>query len=206
MKRSMSAVVAAVVLAGCSTSTPVNVTVPEVSHQQAQNQALQSQREAAGIPDCPTSDLKATAKANGLPAVTLDCLGSTSQVNLAGLALGKPMLINFWAQWCDGCRVEGPTLGQTYAKAKASGKLAMLGVLEVDPLPDAAIDLAKADGTTYPMVVDPMGELRVPLKVTALPQTLFIDAKGTIVHRELGAIASQARMAQLLKQYLGVTL
>ena len=39
------------------------------------------------------------ARSDGLPDLTLDCLGGDSTVRLAGLR-GKPMLVNVWAQWC----------------------------------------------------------------------------------------------------------
>lgn len=46
---------------------------------------LRDMKAEAGIADCPASDADASAVQDGLPDVTLPCLGGGRDVNLAGL-------------------------------------------------------------------------------------------------------------------------
>jgi len=199
-----AAVAAVVLLAGCGQAKPLNVQAAGGSASAAPS--LLDQREAAGIAPCPANDASARPVDGGLPATVFDCLGGDSKVNLAGLPTGKPIVLNFWAQWCGPCRLEGPVLGQVYAKAKAKGTVTMLGVMEVEPAPDAAIELARQDGMLYPMMVDPDGAARTALKVTALPQTLFIDAHGKVVKRVVAPFDSAQQLEATIKQVFGVSL
>ena len=206
MRRTVTAALAAtLVLVGCGQAKPLDVRASGTSGPVA-GTSLLDQRRAAGIAACPATDLAAKQIAGGLPATVFDCLGGDSKVNLAGLRTGKPIVLNFWAQWCGPCRIEAPVLGKVYAKAKAKGTVTMLGVMEVEPQPGAAIELAKQDGMLYPMLVDPDGKARVDLKVTALPQTLFIDAHGKVVKRVVAAFETTQELETTIEQTLGVSL
>src|SRR5712691_6732464 len=35
---------------------------------------------------------------------------------------GKPVVLNFWASWCDPCKEESPLLESAWKQAKAQGK------------------------------------------------------------------------------------
>ena len=43
-----------------------------------------------------------------------------SEINLPSLR-GTPLLINFWATWCEPCRIEMPVLQRFYETHRASG-------------------------------------------------------------------------------------
>ncbi len=199
----VAAVAAALALSGCGQNAPTPAST-STAGQTSAGPSLLDLRKAAGIAACPATDLAAKATGNGLPATVFDCLGGDSSVNLAGLPKGTPIVLNFWAQWCGPCRQEGPILGQVYAKAK--GKVRMLGVMEVDPQPGAAIQLAQHDGMLYPMMVDPDGKARTALRVTALPQTLFIDAHGVVVKRVVAAFDSAQQLESTIQKTFGISL
>ena len=201
----VAALAGLLVLAGCGQAKPLNMQASGPATTAAETSLL-AQRKAAGIPACPASDPSAQPVAGGLPATVFDCLGGDSTVNLAGLHTGKPIVLNFWAQWCGPCRLEGPVLGKVYAKAKAKGSVTMLGMMEVEPAPDAAIELARQDGMLYPMMVDPEGKARTALKVTALPQTLFISADGTVVKRVVAPFESTQQLESTIQQVFGISL
>ncbi|HET9128266.1 MAG TPA: TlpA disulfide reductase family protein [Propionibacteriaceae bacterium] len=208
MRRRLAAIAMAglLVLAGCGQDRPLSVQAGGGPASASVGPSLLAQRKAAGIPACPATNVSATQVAGGLPATVLDCVGGDSRVNLAGLPTGTPIVLNFWAQWCGPCRLEGPVLGTVYAKAKAKGTVRMLGVMEVEPAPDAAIALARQDGMLYPMMVDPTGKARTALKVTALPQTLFIDAQGRVVKRVIAPFDSAQQLESTIRQVFGVSL
>src|SRR5262249_36397 len=151
------------------------------------------------IPDCPTTTSGSVD--GGMPAVRLPCLGGGRPVDVAGLR--GPMIVNFWASWCGSCRDEMPALA-AYAKSQSSVKV--LGVDFLDPQPAAALGLAKQSNVAYPLVTDPKGALdrRSPLPhISAMPMTVFLDAKGTIAHIEAKAYTSEHDVRAAAQKYLG---
>lgn len=200
--RGRSALIAAALglalLAGCA-SPQDDTPAPSV----AVDAALVTQREQAGIEDCPLTPASAEPVPGGLPDLLLGCLGSGRQVNLAGLR-GSPMVINFWAQWCGPCRAEAPSLAQ-FAQ-RAHGKVAVLGVDYSDPDPSLALAFAQQSGWTYPHVTDPLRQTAGPIRFTGIPVTIFVDAQGRIVYRTVGAVASVDQLVEATHTYLGVDL
>jgi thiol-disulfide isomerase/thioredoxin len=162
---------------------------------------LAAAKKQAGIEDCPTSDGTAVAK-DALPDVTLDCLGGGAPVRLSGLA-GTPTVINLWASWCAPCREELPLLAKAH---RAYGdKLRIIGVDFDDSAPDAALELAEQSGVTYPLLSDPDSDTKASLKVIGLPQTVFVDAQGTMVATERVAFRSYADLTAAIEKHLGVS-
>jgi cytochrome c biogenesis protein CcmG/thiol:disulfide interchange protein DsbE len=164
---------------------------------------LTVQKKAAGIADCPTPDPSVPAVGNGLPDITLPCLGGGRSVRLAGLR-GQPMIINVGAQWCYPCRQEAP-----YLSAVAAGRPAgvmILGIDFADPRPDLAIEFAQLSGWKYPQLQDLDKSLSASLQVSAPPQTILVDADGEVAYRHAGPLSSAAELRSLAKQHLGVDL
>jgi thiol-disulfide isomerase/thioredoxin len=165
---------------------------------------LAALKKAAGIEDCPTSDPDVAAVDGGLPDLTVPCLGGGPHVRLAGLR-GAPMLINVWAQWCPPCREEAPYLAEVAGTDPR--ELLILGIDYADPRPDYAIEFAQISDWRYPQLVDPDQTLAAPLRLSAgPPQTLFVDAEGTIVYRHAGPFDSSEEIRRLVREHLGVRL
>ena len=162
---------------------------------------LGAAKKQAGIEDCPTADGTAPAD-DALPDLTLDCLGGGTPVRLAGLA-GTPTIINFWASWCAPCREELPLLAKAHRTYR--DHLRVIGVDFADSAPDAAIELARRSGVTYPLLSDPDSTTKAPLKVIGLPQTVFVDAQGTMVATERVAFRSYADLTAAIEKHLGVS-
>lgn len=152
-----------------------------------------------------TPETKAPASTGGsrvaLPDVTLAALGEGTPIHLAGLR-GKPTVINLWAIWCTPCRKELPLLAR--ADRELGDKVRVLGIDFADGSPGAALDLARRAGVTYPLVADPKSSVRHDLKVVGLPQTVFVDAQGTIVATERRPFRSYADLTTAISQHLGV--
>ena len=161
---------------------------------------LAAAKKRANIEDCPTSSGTAPAD-DALPDLTLDCLGGGTPVRLSGLA-GTPTVINLWASWCAPCREELPLLAKAH---RAYGdKVRIIGVDFDDSAPDAALELAERSGVTYPLLSDPDAETKASLKVIGLPQTVFVDAQGTMVATERVAFRSYADLKAAIEKHLGV--
>lgn len=190
----------ALLLAGC---VPAPVAQPTPAYTPATEAQVLAARKAAGIADCPVSDPDVPARDDGLPDLTLDCLGGDSTVRLAGLR-GRPMVINLWAQWCPPCREESPYLRQ-YAKA-SKGKVLLLGLNSDDPRPELAVEFASLVGWTYPQLVDADKRLNEKITMPGLPLTILVNADGKVVYTVVGKLQSYDQLVQLTRDELGVKL
>jgi cytochrome c biogenesis protein CcmG/thiol:disulfide interchange protein DsbE len=98
------------------------------------------------------------------------------QISLAHLR-GQPVVLNFWATWCDPCRREMPAL-QATADLYAD-KVIVLGVDQGEP---AALvrTFVEEYGLTYPILLDAQFAVSQQYNIRGLPTTFFIDADGIV--------------------------
>jgi cytochrome c biogenesis protein CcmG/thiol:disulfide interchange protein DsbE len=119
------------------------------------------------------------------PDFDLARLRAPGRVRLADLR-GKPVIVNFWASYCIPCRKEFPTFRAAQAKYRAQG-LQIVGITFKDLSGDSRA-FAKQQRANWDLAIggdgDPVGKA---YGVRALPQTFFIDRRGTIVARYFGA-------------------
>lgn len=108
-------------------------------------------------------------------------------VHLAALK-GKPIVVNFWASWCDACRVEAPVLESAWQKYRSRG-VVFVGVAFEDNERDGTSFLRQYH-ITYLSGPDTTGAISEAYMVTnvGVPQSLFIDREGTIVSKFVGAM------------------
>ena len=110
----------------------------------------------------------------GEGGVGVTCLGDGTRTDLA---LKGPLLINFWATWCQPCQKELPVLD---AYATQPGAVPVVPVLVESTEADGLELLAKL-GVRLPSVHDAADELRKRLKAPiGLPATYYISADGAI--------------------------
>lgn len=120
-----------------------------------------------------------------------------SSVDLATLK-GKPVVVNFWASWCDPCRAEFPVIRDAVA-AHAKDGLVVIGVLfKDDPAP--ARSFVAAFGAKWPTVPDADGSVATAYRVVAPPQSYFIDARGVVRGIQIG----QMRPEDFARQYASI--
>src|SRR5713226_10114563 len=89
---------------------------------------------------------------------------------------GKVVLLNFWATWCQECRPEMPLFERLHREFGAQG-LSVIGINAREGT--AAIrGYAKELGLTFPLVLDPRGEINAAYGVIGLPTTFLIGRDG----------------------------
>jgi cytochrome c biogenesis protein CcmG/thiol:disulfide interchange protein DsbE len=106
------------------------------------------------------------------------------QVSLAAYA-GRPVVLNFFASWCEPCQKETPLLAGFYRSHH--GRVLVIGIDSYDQL-SAAASFLRARGVTYPVAFDPSASVAVSYGMQVLPQTLFLNPRHQIVRHIFGAL------------------
>ena len=130
------------------------------------------------------------------PTRNLPVLGSSGDRSLADLR-GRPVLLNFWASWCDPCRLEAPILERAQRELQRKGGT-VLGVTYNDVTADS-LKFIRHYGLTYPNVRDVGGKLAQAYGTRALPETFLIDRQGRVVALSRGAIDQRFMRLALAK-------
>jgi thiol-disulfide isomerase/thioredoxin len=101
---------------------------------------------------------------------------------------GKPLVVNFWATWCDPCRREIPLLKLLRREHAAEG-LEIVGIA-VDQAEDVR-KYAKTHAVDYPILIGEEGGLAAASALgmdTVLPFSVFADAQGHVVTLKVGEL------------------
>lgn len=104
-------------------------------------------------------------------------------VSLTGLR-GTPVVVNFWASWCDPCRREAPELAR-FARERPGGAR-LVGVDYQDRRKDA-LAFVREFNFQFSIVRDPDGKLGDRYGIPGLPTTYVIDTQGRIAAKLTGA-------------------
>jgi cytochrome c biogenesis protein CcmG/thiol:disulfide interchange protein DsbE len=99
---------------------------------------------------------------------------------------GKPVVLNFFASWCNPCIRELPALQAMSQRYK--GRVHFVGVTFSDRR-EAAKSVLDRAGVEYPAAFDPsMSDVAYDYAVRVMPTTFFIGADGNLVERKDGEI------------------
>lgn len=101
---------------------------------------------------------------------------------------GRPLVINFWATWCDPCRREIPLLKALRREHAADG-LEIVGIA-ID-YPDSVRKYASEQGIDYPLLVGEREGLKAAAAFgmeTVLPFSVFADREGRVVTLKIGEL------------------
>jgi thiol-disulfide isomerase/thioredoxin len=122
---------------------------------------------------------QATPKLEGkmAPAFTLVDLDG-KKVSLADFK-GKPVFVNFWATWCEPCKLEMPWLEDFSKKYKPQG-LVMLGISTDDGGKDLVAKTAKKLGVTYPILLK-NDKIEDAYGLEYMPQSFYVDKTGKVL-------------------------
>ena len=99
---------------------------------------------------------------------------------------GSPVAVNFWATWCAPCRVEMPALQEASARYADEG-LVILAV-NAGESAGAVKSYAEELGLTFPLILDPDGEIIDLYAVRFFPTTVWVDAEGRVQAKHLGPL------------------
>ena len=100
---------------------------------------------------------------------------------------GKVILVNFWASWCQECKIEHDNLLRLHDEYKDHPEFVMLGINYQDEPPKARAYLQR-HGSSFSHVRDVNGTLAIDFGVYGVPETFVIDKNGVIRHKWIGPI------------------
>src|SRR6188768_195985 len=112
---------------------------------------------------------------------------------------GKVVLLDFWATWCAGCKVEIPWFIE-FDKAYRSKGLAAIGVSMDDEGWKRIEPYLQKNPISYTIVAGNF-ETAAPYNITALPVTVLIDRAGRVAAQHVGVVDKKSFETQL-KQLL----
>jgi len=101
---------------------------------------------------------------------------------------GRPLMVNFWATWCDPCRREIPLL-KSLRHERASESLEIVGIA-VD-FQDAVVDYTRKIGIDYPVLIgekDGITAIDAFGMDAVFPFTVFADKQGRIFTVKVGEL------------------
>lgn len=110
---------------------------------------------------------------------------------------GKPIMLNFWASWCDPCKQEAPLLENTWKQMQAQRKEVVFLGIDFQDSNNDAINFLRLYNITYPNVVDASGSVASEYGVTGLPHTIFINRHGTVTAKVAGQLTAQVLASNL---------
>ena len=116
------------------------------------------------------------------PAFAIDALSGGTKINMGSL-VGKVVIVDFWATWCEPCKKSFPKLQELNVKYRASG-LEIIGISEDDEN-NGVKDFASTYGAKFPVGWDSGKSIAGKWDPGSMPATFIIDKKGVVrfVHR-----------------------
>jgi cytochrome c biogenesis protein CcmG/thiol:disulfide interchange protein DsbE len=119
-----------------------------------------------------------------------------------GSLRGQVVMLNFWASWCrPACYEEAPALERTWREYKDKG-VVVVGI-DIQDRDEAARTFLAEFGHSFPNAPDPAGRVAVDYGVYGVPETFFIDRKGRVRFKHVGALTDELarqRLDTLLKE------
>ena len=129
-----------------------------------------------------------------------------------GSLAGKIAVLDFWATWCDPCRMTLPELEQVYQKYKDNEQLVFLAVSVDEPsVTDQKLrDAFREMGINVPIARDPEDSSARAFQVFSYPTSMVLDGKAAVQDRMEGApqpgVVAQRLSANLDALLAGVDL
>ncbi len=116
---------------------------------------------------------------------------------------GKPIIINFWASWCYPCKSELPAFDTMHDKYGDEVVFLMINLTDGQRETVSGIKNFIADnGYTFPVYYDIEYDASNAYGVYSIPETVFINADGSLYDIRVGAM-NEVTLETYIKKLLG---
>jgi cytochrome c biogenesis protein CcmG/thiol:disulfide interchange protein DsbE len=119
------------------------------------------------------------------PGFTLRRLQGPGSVSLDSYR-GRPVVLNFWASWCEPCKGEAAVLQRDWTSYRDHG-VVFLGV-DYHDLNSDARRFVSAHELTFPMLEDGSGNVTSRYGISQVPETYVLNRRGVVVAHLRGPI------------------
>lgn len=133
------------------------------------------------------------------PDFTLTALDGTS-FSLHTQA-NRPVFLNFWATWCGPCVAEMPDMQQL--QNKMGDQIAIVGI-NLGESPEVVRQFVQVNGYSWLFLTDTRSAVGNLYAVSAIPTSIFVNARGTIVARRTGTL-TRSDMERLARETIAST-
>lgn len=110
---------------------------------------------------------------------------------------GKPVFVNFWATWCPPCRAEMPDMQKLYENMDI--EILAVNLTDTEKSEESVASFIAEIGLTFPVLMDPKGEISTAYNVKAYPTSYLLDAEGKISHITYGAMTYNVMVQEFEK-------
>ena len=155
--------------------------------------------ERSGLPEL-LKALKVTGYPSLMHPPDFSSLTADGQTVSLNSLRGKVLLFNFWASWCLECRPEMPMFERLHREFSARG-LAVIGINAREGT-STVHTYAKELNLTFPLILDPSGNINSAYGVIGLPTTFLIGRNGRAVALAIGPREWDGKAARALIQAL----
>lgn len=116
---------------------------------------------------------------------------------------GKKVFLNFWASWCGPCRDEAPVMQNFYETSPDDSNHEILAVnmTTKELSEDDVTAFVQKHGLSFPIVLDPNGEVEKLYQIMAYPTSYIVNADGIITYAFKGPISDSNELENLLNKY-----
>ena len=121
-------------------------------------------------------------KGAGTPALSLK--GVDGRPHSLADYLGKVVLVNFWATWCEPCRDEMPSMQKL--EARLSGQPFATLAVNLGESPPRVREFAERLGLGFPVLLDPNQDASREWRVRVLPSSFVVAPNGRVRYAVVG--------------------
>jgi peroxiredoxin len=139
----------------------------------------------------------APAPSIGSPAIPFELKALDGKLMSLAHFRGKPLVVNFFASWCDPCRDEMPVINQLACAAGKDG-YNVVGIA-VEDSRAAVTEFARETKLVFPIALDLNSTVKRAYRIFGPPATFFIDSQGIVRDVVLGPISAE-RAAEAMKK------
>ena len=112
-----------------------------------------------------------------------------SKVKLSDVRGKKPIIINFWATWCEYCKKEMPDFEEAYVNEKDNIEFMIINFTDnQQETLETAKTYIEENGFSFPVYYDMILDAVYKYEAFSLPLTIFIDKDGYIYRVNKGLI------------------